>query len=94
MSAQITAPLEVNPRHIEINLDNTISIAEMILIKLQDLESRLVPVMSNKLKVDKTLDLLCPDNDKSDVWNKLSSVCNVLSSCDLIIVNIHNRLEI
>ena len=91
---QILAPQPENPRHIEININNLRELSTLLLDKLQMLEQKLEPALSNKLMQTDRLDILETDNDKSPIAKILAGVCNTLVECDAVTVNIQKRLEI
>ena len=94
MNKVTSVPMEANPKHIEININNLCGLSETIFNKLNMLQESLSPILSSKLMSDEKLDLLEFDDSKSNISNRLSDICNLLVECDVVIVNISKRLEI
>lgn len=94
MNKVTSVPMEANPKHIEININNLCGLSETIFNKLNMLQESLSPILSSKVMSDEKLDLLELDDSKSNISNRLSAICNLLVECDVVIVNISKRLEI
>jgi len=94
MNKVTSVPMEANPKHIEININNLCGLSETIFNKLNMLQESLSLILSSKVMSDEKLDLLELDDSKSNISNRLSAICNLLVECDVVIVNISKRLEI